>query len=98
MIVDQRGANARNLVCTHRRSHAAATYCHAAFDLPRRHSPAERGNKVRKIVVRAQDIRAEIDNLMAGRTELRDQFLFQAEPAVISSDADAHVVVSCLVT
>src|SRR5215510_5923296 len=61
MIVDQRGANARNLVGTHRRSHAAATYGDAAFDLPRRHSPAERCDKVRIVVIRAQAIRAEIN-------------------------------------
>ena len=96
MIVDQRGANARNLVGTHRRPHAAAADCHATFDLPRRYSPAERGDKVRIVVIRRLAVRAEIDNLMAGRTELGDKSLLQAEPAVISGNADAHVMISCI--
>jgi hypothetical protein len=31
---------------------------------------------------------------MARGTKLRDQFLLQAEPAMISGNTDAHVVVS----
>src|SRR5271166_5142870 len=54
MIVDQRGANARNLVGTHRCTHAAAADCHATLDPTRRHSPAERGHKVRIVVVRTE--------------------------------------------
>ena len=76
MIVDQRGTDARNLVGTHRCPDAAATDGDATFDLPRRYSMAQRGDKVRIIVVGAEPVRTEIDNLMAGRTELRDQFLF----------------------
>src|SRR5882757_4985489 len=52
MIVDQRGADAGNLVGTDRRPYAAAANCHPAIDLPRRHSPTERNNKVRIVVVR----------------------------------------------
>ena len=54
----------------------SATDGDVTFDLPRRYSIGQRGDKVRIIVVRAEPIRTEIDNLMAGRTELRDQFLF----------------------
>jgi len=33
---------------------------------------------------------------MTGSTELGDQFLLQAEPTVISGNADAHVMISCI--
>jgi len=96
MIVDQRGANARNLVGTHGCTHAAAANGHVTLHLARRHSLAERGDKVRIVVIRRLAVRAEIDNLMAGRTELGDKSLLQAEPAVISGDADTHVAISCI--
>jgi hypothetical protein len=80
MIVDQRGANARNLAGTHRCSHAAAADCHATFDLPRRYSPGERGDKVRIVVVRAQAIRAEIYDLVSGRAELATSCSFKPKP------------------
>src|SRR6266436_4505124 len=70
MIVDQRGADAGNLVGTDRRTYAAAANCHAAIDPPCRHSLTERDNKVRIVVVGVQAVRAEIDNLMARRAEL----------------------------
>jgi hypothetical protein len=91
MIVDQRSADAGNLVGTDRRTYPAAANCHGTIDLPRRHSLTERDNKVRVVVVQVQAVRAEIDNLMARRAELSDQLLLQAEPAVIGGDADAHV-------
>jgi hypothetical protein len=91
MIVDQRRADAGNLVGADRRTYAAAADCHTTIDLPRRHSLTERHNKVRIVIVQVQAMRAEIDDFMARRAELSDQFLFQAEPAVIGGDADAHV-------
>ena len=41
-------------------------------------------------------MRTKIDNLMASRPELNDQFLLQAISAVISGDADAHIGVSSI--
>jgi hypothetical protein len=76
--------------------YAATADSHATFDLPRRNGVAERGDKVRVVVVRTQAVRTEIDNVMARRTKLRDQLLLQAEPAVIRGNADAHVVISCI--
>src|SRR5215470_11836286 len=94
MIVDQRSTDARDLVGTHRCPDTAAADRYAAFDLPCRDGVAEWGYKVRIVVVRAQTVRTEIDDLMASRTKLRDQFLLQAEPAVIGGNTDAHFVVS----
>ena len=84
MIVDQCGADAGSLVCTDRCSNAAAADGHAALDLPCRDSPGERSDIVRIVVVEAQALRTKIDNLMASRPELDDQFLLQAISAVIS--------------
>jgi len=72
MIVDQRSADAGDLVRKHRSSDTAAADRHAAFDLPCRHGVAEWGYKVGIVVVRAQTVRTEIDDLMAGRAKLRD--------------------------
>ncbi len=96
LVVDQRSADAWNLVGADRRPDAAAADRDAAIDGTRRHSMAERDNKVRIVVVRAQTTRAEVDNLMSSRAELGDQFFLQAEPAVIGGDADAHGVISCV--
>ncbi len=35
-------------------------------------------------------MRAEIDHLIPRRAQLRDHFLFQAEPAVIRRNTNAH--------
>jgi hypothetical protein len=59
-------------------------------------SLGERSDIVRIVVVEAQALRTKIDNLMASRPELDDQFLLQAISAVISGDADAHIGVSCI--
>ena len=98
VIVDQGCAYAGNLVGTHRCPDAAAADCHAPLDLTRRYSAAERGDEIRIVVVRAQAMRAEIDDLVTGRAELGDQLFLQAKAAVISGHADAHLVVSCIVT
>ena len=52
VIVDQRRAHAGNLVGTYRCPHTAAADRHATFDLTHRHSPGERGDKIRIVVVR----------------------------------------------
>ena len=92
VIVDQGCAYAGNLVGTDLCPYTAAADCHATLDPPRRYGPGERGDEVRIVVVRAQAICTEINNLMASRTELTDQLLLQAEPPVIRGDTDAHVV------
>src|SRR5271165_5041136 len=65
MVMDQRGAHAGDLIGTHRCADAAAADCDATLDLPCRHSPGERDDKVRIVVIRVQTDRTEIDNLMS---------------------------------
>src|SRR6516165_2867351 len=52
VIVDQRRAHAGNLVGTYRCPHTAAADRHATFDQTHHHPPAERGDKIRIVVVR----------------------------------------------
>jgi hypothetical protein len=91
MIMDQRGTDAGDLVGADGCADAATADRDAAFDPPCRYSPRERRDKVRIVVVWAQAVCAEINDIMPGLAELRDQLLLQAEPAVIGGNADAHI-------
>src|SRR6266404_7134050 len=83
VLMDQRRADTRNLVGTDRRPYAAAADCDAAIDRPPRHPLTERDDKIWIVIVQVWGVRAEIDDLMAGRAKQGDQFHLQAEPAVI---------------
>ena len=72
MIVDQRSADAWNLVGADRRPDAAAADRDAAIDRTRRHSMAERDNKIRIVVAWFKLRRAEIDQVMAGLAQQFD--------------------------
>ena len=80
MIVNQRSTDARNLVGTYRCPDAAAADSDATFDFPRRYSVAERDDKVWIVVVRAEPIRTEIDNLMPAARSCPTSSCFKPNP------------------
>src|SRR5262245_35554492 len=94
VIIDQRGPNSRNLVGADRDAHPAATESDPALDRACRHGLSERDDEVRIVVILVQLVRAEIDDVVAGRAQLRDHILLQGEPAVIGRDSYAHGDVS----
>src|SRR5258705_8022732 len=61
MIVDQRSADAWNLIGADRRPDAAAADRDAAIDLSRRYRLADRDHKIRIVVVGVRAVRAEIN-------------------------------------
>src|SRR5262249_18401984 len=87
VIVDQRGANAGDLVRADRRASTTAADRDSALDLAGRHGSGERRDEVRIVVVRVEDVRAEIDDLVSGRAQARDQILLQSESTVIGGDS-----------
>ena len=80
MIVDERRTNARDLVGTHRRAHAATANRHAAFDLSRNDGLRKRHDEVGIVVGRIQRVRAEIHDLVAGVAQMRDESLHSFKP------------------
>jgi hypothetical protein len=80
MVMDQPGTDARNLVRADRGPDTAATDGHTTLDRPCRDRLGERDDEVRIVVVRVELVRAEIDDVVSGRTEPRDQLLFQLKP------------------
>ena len=94
--MDQRGTDTRKLVRADRGAHTAAADGHAALDRARRHRFGERDDEVRVVVVRAQLVGPEIDDVVAGGAKLRDQIRFQAKAPVIGGDSHAHDVFSAM--
>src|SRR5439155_889929 len=94
VIMDQRGADTRNLVGADGGPHTAAADSHPALDLAGRDRLGERDDVIRIVVVRAQLVRTEVDDVVSSRAEPRDQIRFQIEPAVIGGDSHVHGVFS----
>src|SRR5437879_10104481 len=92
VVMDQRGTDTRNLVSADRGAHTAATDGHAARDRARRHRFGERDDEVWIVIVRAQLVGPEIDDVLPGGAELRDQIRFQAKAPVIGGDSHTHGV------
>jgi hypothetical protein len=72
---------------------AAAADRKASICFPRHHRSGERHDEVGIVVVEAQRVSAEINDLMARRPELSDQLLLQPKSAVISGNAHTHKMV-----
>src|SRR5499427_9405739 len=92
VVVDERRADALNLVGTHCRTHTAAADRHSAFHLPGGNGPRERHDVVGIVIVLAQAMRAEIDDLMPRGAQLAEQFFLQMKSTVIRGHANAHRV------
>jgi hypothetical protein len=94
VIVNDRCANAWNLVRTHRGANSAAADRYATLDISGGDRAGQRNDEIGVVVGRIHDMRAEIDYLMSRRAQLGDELLFQAEPAVIRRNTNAHDVIS----
>ena len=94
VVVDERGADARDLVGADRRADAASADGHAAFDRPRHDGAGERDHEVRIVVVRVEGVGAEIDDPCPAERRCATFSSCFAEAAVIGRDSDAHRVIS----
>src|SRR5262249_24204078 len=65
---------------------------HSAFYLQGGNGPCERHDVFGIVIVLAQAMRAEIDDLMARDAQLPEQFLLQMKSTVIRGNANAHSV------
>jgi len=90
MVVDQTGADTLDLVGAHRRANAAAADREAAIHFPPYHRSGEWNDEVGIVVVGAQRVSAEINDLVPRRAELSNQLLLQTKSAVISGNSYAH--------
>ena len=88
--MDDGGADARDFVGADRRAHSAAANRHAALYPSGNHGLGERHDEVGIVVLGIQRMCAKI-HCVARRPQVRDEFLFQAEPAVIRGDAHTHI-------
>jgi hypothetical protein len=94
VVVNDGGANARDLVGTDGCANATTADRHTALHLSRHHGPSQRNDKVRIVVARVQAMRPEIDDLVPRGAKMGEQLLFQTKPTVISGNAYAHVCCS----
>src|SRR3974377_1391902 len=90
MVVDQTGADTVDLVGAHRRPDRAAADRKAAIHFPRYHRSGQGNDEVGIVVVGAQRVSAEINDLVARRAEWRNQPLLKTKSAVISGNSYAH--------
>src|SRR5262249_59979701 len=89
VVMNQSGTGARNFVGADRGPDAAAAHGNSALHGARRDRLGERDDEVRIVVVGAQLVRTEIDDIVSGGTQTRGQILFQFESPPI--DRDSHV-------
>lgn len=90
VVVNQASPNATNLVRTNRSPHPTAADGDAPLHLSGRHRTGHWKNKIRIVIRRFERVRAEIQNLMPGRTETGNEFFLQGESSVVGGDSDFH--------
>jgi hypothetical protein len=90
MVVDQTSADTLDLVGAHRRADAAAADRKAAIHFLSYHRSREWNDEVGIVIVGAQRVSAEIDDLMARSAELSNQLLLQTESAVVGGNSYTH--------
>ena len=80
MVVDERRADARNLVGADRGADAAAADRHAALHLSRDHGLGERNDEVGIVVAGIQSVRAEVDDFMPAARRRASRSSFKPNP------------------
>ena len=80
MVVDERRADAGDLVGADRRADAAAADRHAALHASRNHGLGERHDEVGIVVVRIQRVCAEVDDLVARGAQTAMSSSFKPNP------------------
>src|SRR5262245_1604933 len=96
VVMNQSGTGARNLVRADRGTDAATADGNSALHRTRRHRLRERDDEVRIVVVGAQLVRPEINDIMSGSAQTRGQVLLQLESPMIGRDSHVHDVVSAI--
>jgi hypothetical protein len=74
-VMDQSGADPRDLIRGDRGSDAAAAQRHASLDLARRDSPRQGDDEIRVVIRRVQLIRTKVCDLMARLAQRLGQFV-----------------------
>ncbi|MGC2433843.1 MAG: hypothetical protein WA433_08680 [Desulfobaccales bacterium] len=87
VVVNQAGADARNLVGADRSTDTAAADGDPPFHLPRNHSLGQGDDEIGVVIGRVQPMSPEIDHLMAHGPELGQQLFLQSKPTVIGGDS-----------
>src|SRR5262249_48398401 len=90
MIVDERGANARNLVGADRRADAAAANGDASLDLPCRNGPCKWNDKIRVIASLIDRRAPKINYFIPGGAKLREDGFLKGKTAMIGCKANTH--------
>src|SRR5215510_9261403 len=96
VVMNQSGTGARNFVGADRGSDAAAAHGDSTLHGARRDRLGERDDEVRIVVVGAQLVRSEIDDVVSSGAQTRGQVLLQLESPVIGRDSQVHDVVSAM--
>src|SRR5262249_37888702 len=94
VVVNDRGANAWDLVGTDRSAETTPADRHATPYLYRHHRPRQRDHEVRIVVARVQAMRPEIDDLMPRGAEMGEQLFLQTIATVIGGNTYTHVCFS----
>src|SRR5262245_43637000 len=94
VVVDQRRADAGNLVATDGRADPASADGDSALNRAVSHRAGQGNDEVRVVVVRVQAVSAEIHDLVPEPTKAAAQIPFPVESAVIAGDAKAHARLS----
>src|SRR5258708_7656309 len=92
VVLNQPGADPRNLARTDRRADSAAADSQAAFHLSGSNRLSERDDEVGIIVARIETVRPEIDHLMPLLAKVSHQLFLQAKSTVIGCNSYAHVM------
>src|SRR5262245_3935972 len=90
VIVHQRGANPFHLIGADGCTYPTAADRHAPFHFARDNCVSERDDKVWIVVHVIEDVCAEVGNLVASSTQLRNQLFLKSESTVVSGDSHSH--------
>src|SRR5262245_5580534 len=94
VVVDQRRADAGNLVGTDGSADPAAADGDPTLHRAVRHRAGEGDDEVGVVVVRVQTASAEVHDVVPEPAKAAEQILLQVESAVIGGDANAHARLS----
>src|SRR5262249_53526685 len=87
VIVHQRGATPFHLIGADGCTYPTAADRHAPFHFARDNCVSERDDKVWIVVPVIEDVCAEVGNLVASSTQLRNQLFLKSESTVVSGDS-----------
>ena len=92
MVMDQGGPDTFHLIGADRCANPAAADRNAPLHLAGNNSHCERGDEIWIVVAWIEAVRTEVNDRMAGRSQLRNQLFLWPESAVIGGDAHFHTM------